>query len=757
MGAIGDVSRLLAGSPYSEIKIVPDSTPDPVRFFCGAGGTVADLRAGWAIARPLAYKGKDIAFATYCKALSGSGPGVVHVLLAPPGEGKTTLLRQISLTLSDSTLVLTWRSLNQHRPDLLRDLVALGCDLVLTAEVPPTLSVIAFAELARLVSDDPLPCPLVIAGSPAPVGEVRVKGAVPVRFGRLTREEAPQLVERLRHLAESASPEMQRELNVTMPNLLRFAADPKPEVFLEDAPLMVGLLRATYGEDFRSRLKAEYDDIGKRDPKLQAAYRLACQLHAVGLMVPLGWLRQLDLGSELDALLAHPGTSVLRLFDARQGRRLVGTRHPVVAKTVLQEANLLRPSSIASLINDVSEIADPAVGPDRELFCRLINGYERFVPMSGTDTQLRGDVRKAVRSGLFQASAWLRDARAAIRTDTANTEAGSWAHMLHCLWPAKVAKKLADEEHFVIVESAEWLEVAEVAATPPVLRRIAYWRWKAKWALAQAEGAEGSFVDETIEELRSWLGDPSLGADFYTDFITAAIRGLLPRHPRSENLRIMIASAYEYAIALAGGPHLRPWYGRFLSESAAVLRQEEPGALLRLLSAAWDVSRSVDRQNAVTGTWLGEELLAKGVDELGTAVLKEVLASRAYGEALYTLAGLCRQRRDVVEYVLTYLQDNHEQILRGNALDRAYAFHAAALCHRAEKDGEKELDALNSACAAYSLGVASDPRNWQIHGEDRWREALHRLHTLAPGAAGPSLESWQLLRAQQLKRAGYHG
>lgn len=744
MTASSAASQLLGGSPYSVIDPLPDASPDPIRFLAGGGASMADLRSGWAVTRRVRLGSTSLSFSAFCQRLLKENPSTVYRLVAPPGEGKTTFLRQMALQLADEALLLRWRGLDQHRPDLLRDIGNLGVRLVLTAEVPPTLPASNFAEVVRLVSDDPLPCPLILAGCPTPVGEVLVKGARPVSFDRLGIDEATEITDILKRLVTHSSGDALEELQRVMPNILRFVAEPQPRVFLEESPLMVGMLRATYGEDFRSRLVGEYHAVGRTGHDLQRIYRVACFMHAVGLPLPLRWLEEGGLMDE--RLWAHPGADPMRLVASGTKEVLV-TRHPTVAGVVLKEAGLLRPSRVEAILKELFELADPGAREDRDLIRGLVGSYSSFSPIDVTATHVRGNVRRGVRAGLMQGQQWLHDARQA--ASSTDGELAAWADCLHRLWPGHVATGMGDAERFVVSESSHWLDRASLGADEMVLPKLDYWRWKAGWAIAQSEDREGAYVEDSLEDLESWMGSPTLNVDFYIDVATAVRRSVLPRRPADEALRFLVSDAYEYALAL-GGVFVEQAYGPFLSESAGILLQADRGAVLRMLSRAWELSKTLGRPNLATGTWLGQELHSVGESDWGDRVLREVLSGAFYGEALYALAARGHHSRDaaLIEFVLAYYQDHANELSMGTALDQAYAHHACGRSYEALRKPEQELESLRAANDAYRTAVASDARSWQIHGEERWRAVLDRVRVLAPGALQGDVALWERLKRQ---------
>src|SRR5436309_12487284 len=89
------IRQVLAQSPYRMLLAEEKETSNPIRFFRGTAASMADLRAGWGVFRPVSSDSRILTFSEFAQEFSRGAQGEVLILSAQAGEGKTTFLRQL--------------------------------------------------------------------------------------------------------------------------------------------------------------------------------------------------------------------------------------------------------------------------------------------------------------------------------------------------------------------------------------------------------------------------------------------------------------------------------------------------------------------------------------------------------------------------------------------------------------------------------------------------------------------------------------
>ena len=384
MPYLDQAAKLMASSPY-RILAREEGESNSVRFFQGAPAKIADLRAGLGVRRALIRGNRLFSFEKFRDTFAKGTGGQTFVITADTGEGKSTFFKQLALELESTHVVLLWHTVRKHDPGLLKDLRGRlnedGLGLLVVAELDPKLTEVDLSEFASKTSSDPLPCPLLIAGTSAELAHCPIRGADWLHFAALDEVAAAELLAQMATVVRLT--EDSAELDRQVPNLRQFVAKPDLGVFSK-GPLIVSLLKATYGNDFRARLHQEYIRLDATG--MGRLYRLVCFAHAVGLGLETRLLPKLL--PRLDIAGSLAGLGGIAAFHLEEDS--LTSRHPVIAKTLLLELHQLDGAPFAQFVGEFFAAADPQVKEDRDFIRSLLAGYERWSPVTkDTDDKVK--------------------------------------------------------------------------------------------------------------------------------------------------------------------------------------------------------------------------------------------------------------------------------------------------------------------------------------------------------------------------------
>jgi hypothetical protein len=749
------LQRVLHDSPYRLVCDDGDRV-DPVRLFRGGSASIADIEGGWCVDRSLEVDGASMNLERFAEMLLKDSEKVFK-LRAETGEGKTTFLRQLAFYFrrTNAAIVVEWLDLRRHKPSCVSDVAAMTKrPVVVVTELTPSIPEDAVHEAAEtaLGRGDPLRSPILVAGRPRQIGEWACPG-VSVRFGALTDQGWVDLAQRL---ADARAFALEKGLIISkaLPGVDRFLATRDIRLFA-DRFLAVALLRATFGADFKSKLQTEYRSLAKPG---QEVYRYICYFHAVGVPLPVPLLIRLLNLSYVDfaeILKKYPAGDPFEICepqlestDEYQYDSFAVSRSPIVAQVVLQEEELLRERLVDFLgrlfdvARDLKENGQPTPN-DVGLVRSVLEGYGSWAPIvdpGGEGGKKRGRIRTVIRRTLEQKRDWLDAARKTVSSSKQWPQAASWARLMYHLLPTPLQPGVPSTS-FLMDENAEWLKVIRALAPADVQATVNYLSGKQRLLSAEAEATlSKDLAKDVVAEWKGLIGATRLGPDFYVD---------LAHYAKKSELYELAAQAFEHALVLAGSPELQMEYSIFLRKLKGDLSK---GAFRMVLDEAWNTSSKLRRPNAMTGTWLAQELLSS---ERARAiqVLKAVLEKVCWGEAFLELAAHASRDTALQNWLSDYFRAHEPDKAWSTPLGAALAWHGAAMLARYRSDEEGEAQCLEKACSAYlEADDTQGEKMWPVPG-DKWGRAAARLQELGSADSAVRLAEFQRAKALYDKRS----
>ncbi len=268
--------------------------PDWRRLLNGAALRPPEVLAGLAVPRTLFVRGHGAMDEQSVLEWMKSEPQQPLFLTAPSGEGKSTYCTQLMSATGRGWLLLRLvspRSLDWHQVARLQELMRARLSL---PSAPPALLVWEFnsshleapdRNLALDViqslstADFPGPVSLFVAGLPSVIGPLcaAARGTLGW-FEALDEADVAQLTSCVRRCVEGISATAhQVEIDQQFPNVRRFLAldaRGRQELLLADGkPLIAGMLEASFGVGWRSRVTSSYDELSRSD---RLAYLMVC-------------------------------------------------------------------------------------------------------------------------------------------------------------------------------------------------------------------------------------------------------------------------------------------------------------------------------------------------------------------------------------------------------------------------------------------------------------------------------------------------
>jgi len=732
------IQATLARSPYRELVKSITGPANGLRFFRGCEPTLEDFNEGWGIFRSVMVGSERKSFDDFAMAFSNAPAGSIFLLRANTGEGKTTLLRQLAWRLQHDWLVLYWSDLARHNPAMLRDLHEGGLNVLVLAEIMPSTSSAVVNDIGQQLRSNPLPCPLLVCGAANDVLRARFNGVTHIKFAGLNYE-VPHLVAQLRKAFLESTQEAVKEVAPTLP---LFMNDPDPAIFATTS-LFVGMLKATYGDGFRDRLAGEYRNLSEpgNSPIAQRIYMLACYTHGIDSPLSMRLITRLA-GKDISAVLYRYDEG--QPWEIREAG--VWARHRIVAQTVLLEMKLLGEVPFRSFLNVLFQ--DHLMDVEHIHFIgELLAAYARWQRLDGMlEGPERGQVRKAIRAYLEREAAWISKAQAMVLGKEKYWTATSWAMLMFELLPNDLYNPHARVEvSSLMAMHQSWIQIAGRLADPSDRARIRYWKTKADLIKARSEGDRHVVAVPVLQAWKALLPQRNLGISFYVD---------------------LAELAFDYTVTLTDRSHLMEWYEVAVAavENASALTdrsQERIGTLYAkilnravgrldrrdfntLLEKAWGISLGLDYPNAQTGCFLAERLMDEGDQMRAKEVLKTILASRVYGEALFLLSKTCATDPATQDFIAGYVDTRRSDFESIAPLTVAYMLLSVAALKRYRTDTAGEISELEAACSYYEQAAKARLKNmWEGHGTVHWKSAISRLRELSSPNADACESAWQ--------------
>lgn len=316
----GDAERELAAAIGCQIPtFLTDAKPDWRRLLNGAALGPPEVRAGLAVPRSVYVRGQGGMDEQGVLEWMKREPQQPLLLSAPSGEGKSTYCTQLMSAAGSGWLLLRLvapRRIDWHGVARLQELLQFRLGV---PQVPPALVIWEF-NAAHLEAPDrnhaldvmqslataefPGPVSLLVAGMPSVIRPLcaAAKGTL-AWFEPLLDSDVPQLTSSVRRCVHGIAAEShQGDIDQQFPNVRRFlsmSADRRQSLLLSGhKPLIAGMLEASFGVDWRSRVTSSYDELSKED---RLAYTMVCLGTLVSGGVSSSVVLDASPGADLDA------------------------------------------------------------------------------------------------------------------------------------------------------------------------------------------------------------------------------------------------------------------------------------------------------------------------------------------------------------------------------------------------------------------------------------------------------------------------
>lgn len=700
-----------------------------------------EIDSGIAIPRRLATPDGDVALSDLPQWIL-QRPGRVVFVRAEAGEGKTTYLSLAHAVLRESAVVLRWiaeseLTMNEvfNVTETVRSTAeSASLPAVVLAELQPTLDEptrnVALATLREHKSraDDTV---FLIAGRPAEVNYLadRLGGTEISTLAPIDETEVFDICDRIQRAAsEVAKTRTTDWIADTFPNLLTFTALPQSDraayFLVPDQPLIVGFLRAVYGNDFVQCLVTEYRNYDAAD---QHAYLHVCLATMAGVKLPEPVLSALAPAARLDERSRMDPWLRTELDEHL-------ARHAVVAQAVVEGSEDY--SALEGCFQDWVDVSSRRPRAVSLMF-DVISGITYMKPLARNGT---GSKRR-IRARLIQVLANDISLQHRIVAESATSPARlfSWARLLWVLTPIT-----RNDESAALLQVV--VDLYEAALDMPLERtfaeRIEYHRDRALRDLAVASGipeSEDDLVDRLIR-WRDFLRREWVDVEFYASFFDAA-RELAheltvgrPAERDTEPLYQAYLAGILAALYLRSSGDAKRWSERAgASEDLFVkhLSYALPKRQIDVHRLHWERSRELGT-NWHSGTVYAESLIeshAKGgmrdeslVDEAALVLTEVLRAAPGDYEAIYQLAQIAVKRPEHIPFVRGAI----ERFSLASRWGTALVLNAAALIEHAPDTRRQHLQ--QAVDAATKLDRWS-PHMWQKLGK-HWQQHHAELRRL---------------------------
>jgi hypothetical protein len=666
----------------------------------------------------------------------------VVVLRAEAGEGKTTYLSLAHAVLRESAVVLRWIAESELTMDEVLNVTGSvrstteseSLPAVVLAELRPTLDEptrnIALATLREHESraDDTV---FLIAGRPAEVNYLadRLGGTEITTLAPIYGTEVFDICDRIQRAFSEVSKTLTTEqIAERFPNLVTFTGLPQSEraayFSVPDQPLIVGFLRAVYGNDFVQRLVTEYRNYDAAD---QLAYLHVCLATMAGVKLPEPVLSALAPAAHLDERSRMDPWLRTELDEHL-------ARHAVVAQAVLEGSEDY--SALEGCFQDWVDVSSRQRRAVSLMF-DVISGITYMKPLARNGASSK----RRIRTRLIQVLANDTSLQQRIVTESGTSPARlfSWARLLWVLTP--ITRNDESESLLQVV-----VDLYESALDMPLettfAERIEYHRDRALRDLAIASGVPES-EDDLLDRLIRWrdfLRREWVDAEFYANFFDAA-RDLaheltLGRPPErdSDALYHAYLAGILAALYLRSSGDAKRWSERAGASTELFVKQLSyalPTRQIDIHRLHWERSRELGT-GWHSGTVYAESLVetyAKGesrdealVDEAALVLTQVLRAAPGDYEAIYQLAQIAVKRPEHIPFV-------REAIERFSVVSRwgaALVLNAAALI---EHDSDARRERLQQAVEAAAQLDRWSPHMWQKLGK-HWQQHHAELRRL---------------------------
>ena len=754
---MGEAARV-SGSSALEVSAARTGQrpPDWLRLLSGRAMTASEVQNGMAIPRRLTTIGEDVDLADMPSWLE-QRRGATLLLRAEAGEGKSTYLSLLKETLKDSAIVLTWSPDQILRVDEVQnfaDTVRSLFNAEIAAREPESLLVVVLAELRpaldevtanaiistlndhELRGDEAI---FLIAGRPSAINSLVPSpiGAERCSLGAMNASDVSTLcVHMQRAYAEISSSKSDSHISALFPNLSNFLQLPIAEqinYFLAPGqPLIVGFLKAIYGNDYIKRLVDEYRLMERAADR--QAYLHVCLATMSGLSLPERFLRALAPNAELD---------IRSEYDpwVRTDNDEHIARHSVIAQTVLERSGAY--AGLSECFEDLVQMAHQQPNALQLLF-DVANGVTRMRALSTKDIRIPGRIRSRL------ADALALDQELSDRLLAESNSAArlfSWGNLLRYVLPRKPSAQYVTVYETAVDVLNRALGLAQ-QADRPLAERIEYTLDCALRDLALATDQTES-IDEREDRIMRWrdfIGRDWAGPRFYADLFDEArevaheltFSRVPDRDSDSLYWAYLIAGvAYQYLWATHSESYIAGrmnYTGNLLNRA---IRYALPTRRADVWKEIWHVAESLHTFPS-PGIEYAQSLLQmsggqSSKDEAITVLLKVSDIFNLDPNELRFLAETASTRTDLAPSLKTSISDLiSDHISRSTgATSLALLYSAAALLEEDESLRRRHLE----ESAEWFSKVRWNSTNWQDQGH-YWGWACAELKRLGGSAAG---------------------
>lgn len=497
---------------------------------------------------------------------------------------------------------------------------------------------------------------ILVEGRPAELSRVcNAVGGDEVSLAPVNRAEAralAQLIETARARILGSGLMDEPVLSHQYPNLDRFLASSENErisTLTHDSPaLLIGLLRAVYGNDMWQMLMQEFDDLTPADQK---AYLHVCLASMVGRSLPHHMLERLTSGADLPARCDRDPWC----YD--DGHL---ARHPLIAQVVLEKA-VSRPGGKLLLDECTGDYLLHARQPHYlAMLSNILRSLSSIEPVAsaGACNRLKSLIRQYTAKHIAQA----------VRFPSAVVGQSNYDHRALLRWAGIlsdfVPESSRDESHTVFLDMAvELLETAKKWLTPAKQGRTVYYLTKCRLAKHRLALDKGEKLDietlyESVHDISGLIGSDWCRGDFYTDLFRwsrDALKQLreqdFPDESQVDFLYQMLSQGYERLRAEHPGrvdEHVVKAYSPLIFRWIGILLP--PDRATQLVGEAWQLSLNLGTPNAATGALYGELLISSATNpDSGTvsaamsALRKSLDTNPLRPKGVYLMA-YCRER-----------------------------------------------------------------------------------------------------------------
>ena len=725
--------------------------PDWLRLLSGRALTASEIENGMAIPRRLRAIGEDVDLVDMPSWLE-QRRGATLLLRAEAGEGKSTYLSLLKETLKDSAIVLTWSPHQSLRVDEVQNFADTTRSLFnaeIAARDPESLPVVVLAELRPTLDDataDAISSTLndhesrgdeaifLIAGRPSAINSL-VPSPIGAEFCSLGAMNASDVSTLCAHLqrayAEISSSKSDSHIFALFPNLSNFLQLPIAEqinYFLAPRqPLIVGFLKAIYGNDFIKRLVDEYRLMERAADR--QAYLHVCLATMSGISLSEPFLRALapnaalDTRSEYDPWIRTDNDEHI-------------ARHSVIAQTVLENCGAY--ASLSECFEGLVQLARQQPNALQLLF-DVANGVAYMRALSTADMRIPARIRGRL-AGALALDQELPNRLLAESNNAARLF--SWGNLLRFVLPRKPSAQYVTVYETAVDVLNRALGLAQ-QADRPLAERIEYTLDCALRDLALATDHTES-IDEREDRIMRWrdfIGRDWVGPRFYADLFDEArevvheltFTGVPDRDSDSLYWAYLIGGvAYQYLWAthsayIAGREN---YYGNLFDRA---IHYALPTRRVDVWKEIWRTAATLHTLPA-PGIAYAQSLLEmsdgqSSKDEAITVLLEVSDIFDSDANVLRVLAEVASTRTDLAPSLRTRISDLIRR--RTSPAKLALLYSAAALL---EEDDSLRREYLEESVECFSK-IRWDPTKWQAQGH-YWVLACTELKRLGGSAAG---------------------